>query len=106
MDIARPRIRVGKISAITTHGIGPSEKAKLARNMLMKRTSQYPVVRPVAKNRPTISSDTNIPNVPMKSNGRRPMVSIFHNANNVKTTPTTPKTTCPPMPNRYGIRRL
>ena len=43
-DMARPRIRVGKISEITIQGSGPSEKAKQAMNIRIGASTSQPLV--------------------------------------------------------------
>ena len=91
-DTANPRIRVGKISLIITHTIGPNEKAKLATYI---NNGIITNLEPMANKTPTPDKEMNAPIAPINSSFLLPNFSIFIIATKVNAQFTMPTKTAP-----------
>src|SRR6266850_1216661 len=73
---ARPRTRVGKISDMNTHLIGPIENAKQATKVAAATTFKMPGESGLCNNPPNASNETKHPRLPQNNSDRRPARSI------------------------------
>src|SRR5882762_3082151 len=81
---ARPRTRMGKLSDMTTHLIGPIENAKQATKVAAATTFKIPGESDLCNNLPNASNETKHPRLPQNNSGRRPARSISQIAIRVK----------------------
>ncbi len=79
-DMARPRIRLGKISASTTHTPGPSPTAKHAVQPSMHAITSAGEGAAERNARPRQTRQTPIPPAESISSTRRPTLSMSHSA--------------------------
>src|SRR5687768_10111494 len=91
-DNAVPRTWVGNISVEMTNFNGPSERAKNKRNSIIQLSINHPVMF-IQKQIPVNESATAAHMEPKRYKGRRPQLSTFIIAINVKSTLATPNIT-------------
>ena len=97
MDMARPRMRVGKISAITTQTAGPRPTAKQAANSRMRPRISAAGGGWIRKASASPTRETPMPAEENSSSGLRPTRSMIQSATMVNRKLIRPTITLAPM---------